>query len=183
MNRVLMSVVLVLAAGGCASSGGSVGAGRGVAMVARGDPAPAEAALGLLRGLQGEWEMVDEQGQRQPGVVFAPTAGGHVVREIMFPGQAHEMTNAYHCDGGTLVMTHYCAVGNQPRMRAQAPKDHKTFEFRFDSVTNLRDVEATYMGTMTLVIVDADTIREEWGHMQGGKPGAPAIFTFKRKKS
>ena len=181
MKRVI-AAALVFVAGGCAASGGSGGSGRGVAMVASGDPAPAEAALGVLRGLKGEWEMVDEKGQRQPGVVFAPTAAGHVVREIMFPGQAHEMTNAYHCDGGTLVMTHYCAVGNQPRMRAQPPRDGRTFEFRFDSVTNLHAPDGTSMGSMTLVLVDPDTIREEWGHFQGGKPGAPTVFTLKRKQ-
>ncbi len=36
----------------------------------------------------------------------------------MYPGMEHEMTNMYTLDGNTLVMTHYCAGGNQPRMRA-----------------------------------------------------------------
>ncbi len=182
MKIAMVSVLAMVAlAGGCASSGSSSAPGQ--PMVATGDPAPAEAALGVLKGLSGEWEMVDEKGQTKPGVVFATTSAGNVVREIMFPGQPHEMTNAYHCDGGTLLLTHYCAIGNQPRMRAQPPRDHKTFEFKFDSVTNLHEANGMYMGTMTLTIVDHDTIREDWGHLQGGKPGAPTVFTLKRKKS
>jgi len=47
----------------------------------------------------------------------------------------HEMTNVYHMDGPTLVMTHYCAAGNQPRLRA-ASGTSGTIDFKTDSVTN-----------------------------------------------
>ncbi|MEZ6019293.1 MAG: hypothetical protein R3F17_04090 [Planctomycetota bacterium] len=42
------------------------------------------------------------------------------MREIMFPGQPFEMTNVYRLDGNDLCVTHFCAVGNQPQMRATA---------------------------------------------------------------
>ena len=33
-------------------------------------------------------------------------------------GTPMEMVTLYHMDGAELVATHYCAMGNQPRMRA-----------------------------------------------------------------
>ena len=44
------------------------------------------------------------------------TGGGSAVTETLFPGTAHEMMSVYHMDGDDLVLTHYCAGGNQPRM-------------------------------------------------------------------
>ena len=50
--------------------------------------------------------------------VIKVTAGGSAVHETLFPGSAHEMVSVYHLDGADLVMTHFCALGNQPRMKA-----------------------------------------------------------------
>ena len=54
-----------------------------------------------------------------PGVVheFKTSAAGTVVMETMNPGTGHEMINMYHVDGDDLLLTHYCAGNNQPRMR------------------------------------------------------------------
>ena len=74
--------------------------------------------LGAISELAGDWQMTDENGVTHRASRFVVTSGGSAVREIMWPGQAMEMTNLYHMDGGALVCTHYCAAGNQPRMVA-----------------------------------------------------------------
>ena len=97
------------------------------------------AMIRTLSKLAGDWEMTDEKGERHRAATFAVTSGGSAVREIMFPGEAHEMTNLYHMDGSALVCTHYCAAGNQPRMVASRPVESDegtTFHFEFDSVSN-----------------------------------------------
>jgi hypothetical protein len=86
----------------------------------------------------------------------------------MFPGMPHEMTNLYHLDGPSLVMTHYCAGGNQPRMRATTAQPG-TIAFEFDSITNLTDPHGSYMGELTLVRVDERTLRQEWRSFQDGE--------------
>lgn len=140
--------------------------------------------FGRIKALAGEWSMVGEDGKLgQEKIVFSVSSNGSVVREIMFPGSQHEMTNLYHLDGDSLVMTHYCAIGNQPRMRAHAASGSDALDFRFDSVTNYAGGEQTVMGGMRLVWVSPDTIRQEWSHF-GAKAADPkeqhAIFTFKK---
>jgi hypothetical protein len=136
--------------------------------------------LDRVKTLEGTWELADHEGEPML-TVFKVSSAGSAVREIMLPGSGHEMTNMYHMDGPTLVMTHYCAVGNQPRMRAHAA-DGDSITFRFDSVTNRTSADQTYMGEMRLVFVDKDTIREEWMHFPRGDGEGQAIFELKRKK-
>lgn len=146
---------------------------------------PAQTALlfDQVKSLVGTWESTDEQGQSHVSSVFTLSSGGSVVREVMLPGTPSEMTNVYHMDGPTLVMTHYCASGNQPRMRACVGEPGK-LAFHFDSVTNLTDPKAAYMGELTLVRVDENTLRTEWKSLQDGKvlPDESPVFTLTRKK-
>src|SRR5262249_37029477 len=148
-------------------------------------PAASDQQKGQLFGqvskLAGTWEMKDDKGQNQVATVYAVTAGGSAVREVMFPGGAHEMTNLYHMDGPTLVMTHYCAAGNQPRMRASCGPKANVLDFQFDSVTDLHNANDHYMGQMRLTIVDNDHIKQEWYSFADGKMGAPMTFDLTRK--
>lgn len=152
-------------------------------VVASGDAAKSEAALSRLIALQGEWEIIGADGKRGPGLSISVSSAGSAVREVMFAGSPHEMTNMYHADGGSLILTHYCAMGNQPRMRAAVPQEGQPFSFGIDSVTNLRGRDEMYMGSMVLTIIDANTIRQDWNHytLNGGKSDDATTMTFKRK--
>src|SRR3954463_13673328 len=83
-------------------------------------PPPTNAGLERLKKLAGTWVAADKDGKPTDQVVsvIKVTAGGSAVHETLFPGQAMEMISLYHLDGTDLVMTHYCALGNQPRMKA-----------------------------------------------------------------
>jgi hypothetical protein len=180
-----MKVMGVLAVGlaGCAVLTGctsETSMSRSATVVAPATPAQ-QAMLDRVKGLEGTWEMQGGVEGKPATVVFHTGGGGNTVREIMFPGDEHEMTNMYHLDGRSLVMTHYCAIGNQPRMRATAA-DADSIAFTFDSVTNRTSATQMYMGEMTLTFVDKDTIREDWVHFENGQPGAPTRFELKRKR-
>jgi hypothetical protein len=112
-----------------------------------------------VAGLEGRWQMESPEG---PAFIeFALTAGGSAVRETMFPGTPHEMVNMYTLDGNALTMTHYCAAGNQPHMRADA-LDGDKLAFRTAGVSDLKSADEHYMGAMTLVLVDEDHIEQHW---------------------
>ena len=86
----------------------------------------AQKAFATLKTLPGTWEGTGMEGRDSNMAVrvdFKVTAGGSaVMSEIL----GHEdMISMFHMDGDRLLLTHYCAVGNQPRMAL-----HPSFEFR-----------------------------------------------------
>jgi hypothetical protein len=171
------ALALVLLAG-CST------AGHAPKAVAAATPDQKAQLLERVKALQGTWQMPPHGGAQGGELVFAVTSNGSAVREIMLPGTKDEMTNIYHMDGPTLVMTHYCAMGNQPRMRAVASGPHDPIDLKFDSVSNLGAPDQMYMGSMKLVIVDADHIEEQWTSYTAGKPDGQHVESFKlaRKK-
>jgi hypothetical protein len=86
----------------------------------------ADAAWDRLKSLAGEWEGVE--GSNKTTATYTIVSGGHVVMESMkMPAPEPDMVTMYHRDGTSLVTTHYCSLGNQPRMRAaEASADGKT---------------------------------------------------------
>ena len=147
--------------------------------VVEADPAQRAQLLGAVSALQGRWVMDGPEGPSY--IEFALTANGSAVRETMFPGMPQEMTNMYALDGNSLVMTHYCAGGNQPRMRAEELVDGR-LEFRSDGVGDFKAPDEPYMGAMTLVLLDADTIEERWTAFNQVEAGHSPAFTLKRVK-
>jgi hypothetical protein len=103
-------------------------------------PAPSpESGLGavawdrLKAALPGSWSMPGKAG---PFVVsYRLISGGSVLVEEWGPGTPHETETVFHPDHADLLLTHYCAQGNQPRLRvAEVTAD--TVVFRFVDVTN-----------------------------------------------
>lgn len=149
-------------------------------------PSAAPSLLDPIKALAGEWEMTDEKGVKQLAAVYRITGGGSAVCETMFPGSAHEMVNMYHLNGpDTLVVTHYCAVGNQPRMTCKSPTSKTTFDFKTldpaKDVTNLKSIDGMYMGSLVLTITDADHITQDWTHFDHGKEAGKVNFELVRK--
>ena len=90
------------------------------------------------------------------------------MHETLFPGQPHEMVSIYHRDGGDLVMTHYCVLGNQPRMKADRNSSADQIHFQFAGGSNLDPAKDKHMHEATLTIVDADHIELKGVGWEGG---------------
>jgi hypothetical protein len=133
--------------------------------------------LDSVAALEGRWWMEGEEGHDY--IEFEVTSGGSVVRERMFPGQPHEMTNMYSLDGNVLVMTHYCGAGNQPHMRARELGDG-SLAFEAFAVGDLASPDSLYMGSMTLVFVDEDNVVENWSATTAGETSEMAQFKLTR---
>lgn len=188
MNRCPQSLAAALIACsafnlvGCAG-GGSAPSGSSPAVVAKPTDAQVAATLGRVKSLAGTWTMPGPDGKLVVASVFAVSSNGSVVREIMFPGSPHEMTNVYHMDGPDLIMTHYCAAGNQPRMRCRPAGASSTrLVFTPDSVTNLHDAQGGYMAAMTIEFKPDGTVTQKWTERKNGKDGEHANFDLTRQK-
>lgn len=151
---------------GCASS--HTGKAGSPEVVRKASSQQEAAMLDRIKSLAGEWEAPDEKGQSRVATIYTVTSAGSAVREVMLPGTGHEMTNMYTMNGGDLVMTHYCAMGNQPHLVAHSAGPDR-ITMKMDSVGNFTAPDDMYMGELTIVFVDDNHIRQEWRSYQSGK--------------
>ena len=77
----------------------------------------AQKAFNAIKNMPGTWEGKSPDG-RAFQVLYKVTAGGSAVQsEILVPNE--DMISMFHLDGpNSLLLTHYCAMGIQPRMQA-----------------------------------------------------------------
>jgi hypothetical protein len=118
---------------------------------ARESPRDAHAAFGRLRGLVGDWQGSFEWSgaRRGSGALtarYSLTGAGSALVEELASGGTVLMTSVYHLDGPDLRMTHFCAAGNQPRLRAtEIDLETGGLTFSFLDVTNLARLGAGHV--------------------------------------
>lgn len=157
---------------------GLVLSSAGVAAEAPGETA--KAAFAKIKTLAGEWET---KAHGEAGKIsYRVTANGSVVIETTFPGSNHEMISMYHLDGDNLLMTHYCAVGNQPRLKLD--KKASTADelvFVFDGGTNLDPEKDMHIHGAHFVFLDSNKVNAKWKAFVGGKEAHCETFELTRK--
>jgi hypothetical protein len=147
---------------------------------------PTNASLEKLKKLAGTWLAADKDGKPTDQVmsIIKVTAGGSAVHETLFPGQPQEMVSIYTVDGPDLIMTHYCVLGNQPRMKADPNSPPNQIVFRFAGGTNLNPAKDKHMHEATLTIVSDDLIEVKGTGWENGAPAKDMCCGLKlvRKK-
>jgi hypothetical protein len=78
--------------------------------------AQSPASWDRLQRLAGAWSGTADSGAKVE-IVVRPIANASALAET-FGKPGKETMTLYHADDGGLVATHYCAQGNQPRLRA-----------------------------------------------------------------
>ena len=150
-------------------------------VVARGDDKPVikpsaakHAGLERMKKLAGTWVAAGKDGKPTAQVVsvIKVTAAGTADHETLFPGQPHEMVSVYYCDGADLMMTHFCALGNQPRMKADPKSPANQIKWVFAGGTNLDPAKDTHMHSATVTFIDDDHIEIAGEAWENGKPSA-----------
>lgn len=148
-------------------------------------PTPARAQLEKLKGLAGTWKgKAGEKGSDksfEAVVTFKVTGAGSAVVETIGPGTEHEMVTVYHLDGERLMLTHYCAAGNQPTMRAVKSGAADTIAFDFVRGSNMKPGDM-HMHSARLQLPDEDHLVGDWTSWQGGKPASTMRFELARQK-
>jgi hypothetical protein len=135
------------------------------AVVAQSD---AQKSFDQLKSLAGSWEGKNSMGQSVE-VSYRMTAGGSaLMSEIV--GHGETMISMINFDGpNRLLLTHYCTVGNQPRMQASASPDGKTITFNFLDATNLDSPQSGHMDHVVIALLGPDHHTEEWNFIDHGK--------------
>ena len=145
---------------------------------------PAPEVLNTFKSLEGEWVgiHINHKGEEeQVTIIYRTISAGTAVEERIFAGTPKEMITVYHgSNDGGILMTHYCALGNQPRMQLDNT-DGKLFEFQYLDGINIDRETTGHMGGLTLTILDENTIQQEWDYYEGGEVKDSGKFTFTRK--
>jgi hypothetical protein len=150
-----------------------------------GDPRAAESAFEQLKKLVGDWQVANAADEKSKGKIatsYRLTAGGSAVVETIFPGEAMEMLSVYHRDGDNLVLTHYCCMGNQPRMTARIGDTKDELIFEFTGGGNLNPAKDAHIHGGRIRFVDADHIHSEWEFYEQGKAAGKHTFDLVRRK-
>ncbi len=131
------------------------------------------ATSGLPKGAGGGKERMD-----QVTAEYMVAANGSVVAERNFPDTPKEMISVYHDRGGKLSMTHYCALGNQPRMSLTSSSDDvlslELVEGSLDSA------EEPHMHSVSIVFDGGDEMSQTWSMYAGGEEKMTHTMTFRR---
>jgi hypothetical protein len=156
-----------------------------VALVALGLTAPLSAADSKpnpgwekLKSLAGEWE--GTEGGKPFQASYKLVSSGTAVMETLDGPDAMQMITIYTKDGGSLLMTHYCSMGNQPRMRSKGLENDK-LTFAYVDAANLKSKDEMHMTGLVLTFKDADHLGADWTHSLGVKKDV-GRFEFARKK-
>jgi hypothetical protein len=125
-----------------------------------------------IKSLVGTWVVADSGGNPTDQVmsVIKLTAGGSAVVETIFPGQEMEMVSVYTPEGDGVLLTHYCVLGNQPKMKATPKAGDKELKFEFIGGGNLDVKKDRHMHSAVLTIVDADHIELQGCGWENGEP-------------
>jgi hypothetical protein len=134
-----------------------------------------------LKSLVGEWAGKNDTGQAVQ-VSYRLASRDTVLMETLKSPEEAEMVTVYYPDGKSLMMTHYCPAGNQPRMRAvPATASSQQISFRFIDATNLSGPAAGHMANLAVEFQDNDHFTQRWTWRENSKDKVEA-FHFTRQK-
>ena len=119
-------------------------------------------------------------GSKRPGVAtYTLTGGGKVLMEVM-----GGMATAYHLDRGTLVLTHFCGAGNQPRMRVKTIENEgRHFIFEMYDITNHLNPASYYSSALDVRFVEDGTVELAYRGMTAGRESTQTFQLVKRLSS
>lgn len=123
-----------------------------------------------FKSLQGDWIGTSTKGWKEQ-IRFNIIANGSAVEERSFDAHPGEtMLTLVHLDGERLMLTHYCAAKNQPRLLASTiSPDGKTFEFTFLDATNLPSRDKGHMDKAVYRFIDENHFTTKWTWYENGQ--------------
>ena len=132
-----------------------------------------------LRSLVGAWQGTSPAGP--VSVDYTLVSNGTALMEQLDGNHDTHMVTMYTPDGAALLATHYCAAGNQPRMRAQASPDGKSLDFQFVDVSNAKSGTGDVMRRLVVTFVDARHFNQQWTSRDASGKENTVLFQFTRR--
>ena len=153
-----------------------------MALILCGAPALAQdapAAWKTLTALAGTWEARTASGGTIT-ITLELVAGDSTLVETYRTPSGKKTLTVFHADGKTLLATHYCAQGNQPRL-ALSPSSpgQRGLAFDFRDATNLASPQASHLHHLELEPQKDGTLRMAETYRENGKDET-TVLLFRR---
>jgi hypothetical protein len=154
-----------------------------VAPTVQADSTNAEQRFEAIKALAGKWQGYKDDDKKDViNVEFKLLSGGSAVAEFLMTGTTMEMLRVFNRDGDHVMLTHYCMVGNQSRMRAAESTDKKHFNFSFTDGTNLKSKDDMHVHNISMTIKNDKELIESFEMFDTGMKSMGAKFTLTRVK-
>lgn len=128
-------------------------------------------AFSGLQGLVGTWRLAapktDED--RAFRLTYKLISKNTALVEVYGNPNGEVTETLYHADGSSLMATHYCGRGNQPRLKATALNSGNELIFEFFDITNLVDPNDPHMVRMRYTFTGKDHFQKEEVYRVKGK--------------
>lgn len=152
------------------------------------EPSAARQAFDALKALAGSWEgtLTPEPpvegftGAKVKVVIRVTSRGNAIMHEMSIAGLADNPITMLYLDGDRLMLTHYCDMGNRPRMASRTADDGKSVAFEVLDVSG--STERGHMADTLFTLVDADHHFEEWVSVYPGGRRMKGRFDLRRTK-
>lgn len=152
------------------------------AALERVSPDIAGTGLERMKSLLGSWKGKDAHG-KNVDVTYTYVADSTAIMESLDIGASGEnMVTVYTLSGGNTVLTHYCSMGNQPRMKLDGSKSNEnTLVYAYVDATNVKSERDPRMHDLILTFRDRDHFSQQWILRIEGKDNA-TVYEFERVK-
>jgi hypothetical protein len=138
-----------------------------------------DASWDRLKSLVGDWEGRYREGFAAK-VSYRLVSNGTVVMETLESAHDDQMVTLYHPDGSSLLLTHYCSLGNQTRMRSRGLEGGRLV-FAYVDASNVKSKDDLVMSGLVMTFPGPDRLIHEWTSREGAREQT-GRFEFARKK-
>lgn len=136
-----------------------------------------------IKTLIGTWQGTRKAYDREEIITarYSLTAKETAVMEQLFPDTPKEMVSIYTQDGHDLVMTHYCMLGNQPRMKTHGEAPSDTVTLTYIDGTGMRSMDDMHMHELTITFMGENHMTHHWTLYDKGQKKVTHTFMFTRQ--
>jgi uncharacterized protein YkuJ len=124
-----------------------------------------------LEAIEGSWKLVKATTEHEQRfrLRYHFIARNSALVEVYGDPAKQTTETVFHRDGKALLATHYCARGNQPRLKASEKNDTHSLQFNFIDITNLNDKKEPHMVRMKFRFIDKDHFEKEETYLVDGR--------------
>ncbi len=124
-----------------------------------------------MKQLIGSWDgMIDMgEGPKKVTTTYKLTSGGSTIVETAFAGAPNEMMTVFHDDSQKhITMTHYCMLGNQPKMTLEKAEGNSLF-FDLSKDSDIDVSHDHHMHGAKITFDSKDQMTQQWSKFETGK--------------